>query len=215
MDKFSKFIKLFEEYNSHTNLMSKKEVQNLAEKHIPDCLSIKTFFDKYGLEYKKILDVGTGGGLPSIPIAIQYPQIDVYALDSIAKKIKFIENTKNELNLQNLFPICARTEDFEQREKFDIVLSRAFAPLQTTLEYCCPFAKQNGYIIAYKAVLAEEELKNSENALKTLKIKFIDKIETFANDDILGQRCLLIFKKIEKTPLKYPRKNNLPRKAPL
>lgn len=215
MDKFSKFTEMFEEYNSHTNLMSKNEVRNLAQKHIPDCLSIEKFFEKYGKNYKKILDVGTGGGLPAIPLAIQYPEIQIYALDSIAKKINFIKSVKEELKLENLFPVCCRTEDFEGRGQFDIVVSRAFAPLPATLEFCSPFAQKNGYIISYKSLLADEELKKSENAVNLLKISFAEKIEISTRNDGTEERCLLVFRKNDSTPKKYPRKNNLPRKNPL
>lgn len=212
MTNFTEFIKLFEEYNSHTNLMSKNDTQKLAEKHIPDSLAIEIFFEKYG-KPKNILDVGTGGGFPSIPIAIEFNDIQVFALDSIAKKIKFVELTKEKLNLQNLFPICTRIEDFNEKEKFEVVTSRAVANLSVILEYSAPFIKKDGYFVAYKAKTADEELISAENATKILGLKFVEKIDVSKSEET--SRCLLIFKKIKSTPKKYPRPDNLARKQPL
>ncbi|MGN0004866.1 MAG: 16S rRNA (guanine(527)-N(7))-methyltransferase RsmG [Candidatus Gastranaerophilaceae bacterium] len=210
--KTEQFIKLFEEYNAHTNLMSKNDVQKLKEKHIPDSLAIKNFFDKYGLP-EKLADIGTGGGFPSIPIALNFPQIEVWAIDSIAKKIKFIELLKNELSLKNLFPICTRIEDFEKKEFFDVVTSRALADLRIIAEYSAPFVKKNGYFVAYKSKGANDELLQAEKALKILGLHFVEKIDYNLAEDT--ERCLLVFKKIKNTPKIYPRKNNLARKNPL
>lgn len=213
MDKITEYVKLFQEYNTHTNLMSKNEIENLLRVHVPDCLSIEKFFAKYNKNIKNLIDIGTGGGLPSVPIALKYPDINVYALDSIEKKIKFIENVKKQLQIENLFPVCSRAEDFEKKSFFDLAVSRAVASLPTLLEYCVPFVKVNGYVVVYKAVTADEELKKSENALKILHLDYLEKIL----DSDIGetQKCLLVFKKTQEIPLKYPRKNNLPRKNPL
>lgn len=211
MNKFEQFAKLFKEYNSHTNLMSKNDVEKLETKHIPDCLAIKKFFEKYPNQ-KTLLDVGTGGGLPSIPIAIEFPEINVTALDSIAKKIKFIENVKQELSIDGLRPICERVESFGKKGFYDVVTTRAVASLSTILEYSAPFAKLNGYIVAYKSKTADEELSLAQNAMKILKLKFIEKIDVSTQND---ERYLLIFQKIGKTPASYPRINNLARKNPL
>lgn len=212
MTDFSGFIRLFEEYNSHTNLMSKNDVQKLAEKHIPDSLAIERFFEKYG-NPKNILDIGTGGGFPSVPIAIKYPEINVCALDSISKKIKFIELVKEKLHLENLFPICTRIEDFKEKEKFDVATSRAVADLSVILEYSASFVKKNGYFVAYKSKTADEELISAENAIKILGLEFVEKIDVSKSDE--EYRCLLVFKKIKQTPKKYPRPNNFARKQPL
>lgn len=211
--KMNEFIKLFEAYNQHTNLMSKNDVLKLAEKHIPDCLAINLFFEKYFIP-QKIADIGTGGGFPAIPIAIKFPDIEVFAVDSILKKIKFIELVKQELQIKNIYPICTRIEDFPQKNTFDTIVSRALAPLNSILEYAAPFVKINGYIVAYKAKSAGEELEQAENALKVLGIKFIEKISYNLPDDNT-ERCLMIFQKIKQTPNIYPRKNNLARKNPL
>lgn len=212
MTDFSGFIRLFEEYNSHTNLMSKNDVQKLAEKHIPDSLAIERFFEKYG-NPENILDIGTGGGFPSVPIAIKYPEINVSALDSISKKIKFVELVKENLHLENLAPICTRIEDFEEKENFDVVTSRAVADLSVILEYSAPFLKKGGYFVAYKSKTADDELISAEKAMRILGLKFIEKIDVSKSDD--EYRCLLVFKKVKQTPKKYPRPNNSARKQPL
>lgn len=212
MTDFTQFIRLFEEYNAHTNLMSKNDVQKLAEKHIPDSLAIEAFFEKYG-KFKNLIDIGTGGGFPSIPIALKYNDINVFALDSIAKKIKFIELVKENLHLENLTPICTRIEDFDKKEFFDVATSRAVADLSVILEYSAPFIKQGGYFVAYKSKTADEELISAENAVKILGLKFVEKIDVSKTED--ENRCLLIFKKIKPTPKKYPRPNNAVRKQPL
>ena len=212
MNDFSEFIKLFEEYNTHTNLMSKNDVQKLAEKHIPDSLAIENFFEKHQ-KIENLLDVGTGGGFPSIPIAIKHPEMNVFALDSISKKIKFIETVKENLNIKNLFPVCIRIEDFDKKEFFDVATSRAVADLSVILEYSAPFIKQNGYFVAYKSKMADDELISAKNAIKILGLKFVEKIDVSKSED--ENRCLLIFQKINSTPKKYPRKNNTARKQPL
>ena len=175
--------------------MSKNDVQKLAEKHIPDSLAIEAFFGKYK-EPENLLDIGTGGGFPAIPIAMEHSNINVFALDSIAKKIKFIKVAKENLHLENLTPICTRVAD-----------------LSVILEYSAPFIKQGGYFVAYKSKTADEELILAENAIKILGLKFVEKIDVSKTED--ENRCLLIFKKIKPTPKKYPRPNNAARKQPL
>lgn len=214
MDKIDKYVYLFEEYNSHTNLMSKNDLVKLKEKHIPDSLSISSFFQKYG-ECKTLLDIGTGGGLPSVPIAIMYDNIQVYAIDSIMKKIKFLNSVKEKLPLDNFFPICTRIEDFEKREFFDIVTTRAVAGLSSILEYSAPFTKTGGYIVAYKSKNSDEELSEAENAIKSLSLELVEKMDVSSIHIENIDRCLLIFKKNKKTDLKYPRQNNCAKKNPL
>lgn len=212
MNKLSQFTELFKQYNEHTNLMSRNDVEKLEDKHIPDCLNINKFFEKYKYP-KNLLDIGTGGGFPSIPIALEFPDIEVYAMDSINKKINFIKEIKNKLEVKNLTPICSRIEDFDKKEFFETVTTRAVASLSTILEYSAPFVKTNGYIIAYKSKMAEEELEEAKNAMKILGIKYVEKIDYKISEDY--ERCLLIFQKIKQTPNTYPRKNNLARKNPL
>lgn len=177
-DFFNNYMKVFLEINSKINLISKNDEKFLWEKHICDSLSIEKFFNKYNIDTKQkteLLDIGTGGGFPAVPIALSYPQIDVYALDSIRKKINAIENIKTELKINNLFTICDRAENINK--KFDIVTSRAVAPLKTILEYAMPLLKETGIFIAYKSIKATEEIKDAEKAFKKHNAKIMDIIE--------------------------------------
>ncbi len=216
-NRLEKFIELFQAYNAHTNLMSKNDLNVIYEKHIFDSLAIGKFFNQKKIEKIKLLDIGTGGGFPSIPISIVYPHIKVYAVDSIKKKISFIESAKSELDLNNLCPICARVEDLNivMKESFDIVTSRAVADLNVILEYAVPYLKVGGYFIAYKSKIADIELSNAKRAFEVLGAEFDTKIEYNLPLTEHHQRVLIIIKKIKKTPLIYPRENGLAKKNPL
>lgn len=173
---FEEYINAFFKQNSVVNLISKNDEKFLWEKHIFDSLSIEKFFTKYKeVKNATLLDIGTGGGFPSVPIALCYPEIEVYALDSIRKKINAIENLKNELNIKNLYPICDRAENL--KEKFDLITSRAVAPMAKILEYAMPLLKQKGYFIAYKSLKAEDEINDAKSVLKKYNAKVVDTIE--------------------------------------
>lgn len=176
MDKqiFAEYIKIFLEQNSKLNLISKNDEKFLWEKHIFDSLSLSKFFEKYSIvpENKTLLDFGTGGGFPSVPLAIKYPKLQVTALDSIRKKINAVTEIKNQLGLTNLTPICERVENINT--KFDIVTSRAVAAMEKLIPYAIPRLKNNGYFITYKSVKVQEELEKADNILKKYKAKVID-----------------------------------------
>lgn len=190
-----KFAEIFEQYNSHTNLMSKNDLPKIWTKHIPDSLSIKNFFDKYGYP-ESIIDIGSGGGFPSIPISVVCENIKVTAVDSISKKIKFINIAKESLKLDNLNPICERIENLYTKYKnsFDVVTSRALADLSKIIEYSVPFLKKNGYIVAYKGKNAELELENAKQIIKKSNVKFIEKIKYPLEE--CEERYLIILKKM-------------------
>lgn len=218
LENFENFAQLFKIYNSHTNLISKNDEKNLFEKHIYDSLCISLFINKYIKEDSiKILDIGTGGGFPSIPVAIAYNNFQIYPLDSIAKKIGFIELVQKELRLDNLHPICKRVEELPQnsRESFDIVTSRAVAPLNILLEYAIPFVKNNGYFVAFKSKNSDNEINTAQNALKILNSKIIERIKYNLPTEQLFSRELLIIKKEKETPSIYPRKSGQAKKNPL
>lgn len=172
---FSEYIKVFLEQNSKLNLISKNDEKLLWEKHIFDSLAIEKFFEKYNTTTKTLLDFGTGGGFPAIPIALAYPEIEVTAMDSIRKKINAISTIKNELKIHNLTPLCGRVETLDK--KFDIITSRAVANLGKIVEYAIPRLKKDGYFIAYKSVKAQEEMEEAKPALKKYKAKVIDIIK--------------------------------------
>lgn len=176
MDKqiFAEYIKVFLEQNSKLNLISKNDEKFLWEKHIFDSLSLSKFFEKYSIipENKTLLDFGTGGGFPSVPLAIKYPKLQVTALDSIRKKINAVTEIKNQLGLTNLTPICERIENIHP--KFDFVTSRAVAAMEKLIPYAIPRLKNDGYFITYKSVKVQEELEKADNILKKYKAKVID-----------------------------------------
>ena len=171
---FEDYIKVFLEQNSKLNLISKNDEKFLWEKHIFDSLAISKVFEKFP-KGKTLLDIGTGGGFPSVPAAIVYPEIEVFALDSIRKKINAIENMKAALNLQNLHTICERAENLDR--KFDIITSRAVAPLKIISSYAAPLLEKSGYFIAFKSRRADEEIHEAQAVLKKFKLEIADIIE--------------------------------------
>lgn len=212
------FFELFLEYNSKVNLISKNDEKYLFQKHIYDSLAINLFIEKYIKKGSiKIMDIGTGGGFPSFPVSILYPDFNISAVDSIGKKINFINNTAKTLNLKNLTAYKSRVEDLPVsfKNSFDTVTSRAVAELRVILEYALPFVKTGGYFVAYKAQKADEEIKNSQNALKILNSKIIDKIEYFLPLQEENKRVLIIIKKQKTTDKIYPRQNGKVKNNPL
>ena len=172
---YKKYTETFLELNSKINLIWKNDEKVLWEKHIFDSLSVKYFFEKYytaGIPELTLLDIGTGGGFPAVPIAITYPQIEVFALDSIRKKINAIETMKSELDIKNLHTICDRAENI--KDKFDIITSRAVAPLKVITEYAMPLLKDGGYFIAYKSLRTSEEIEDSIQTFKKYNAHVID-----------------------------------------
>ena len=216
---FIEYINIFEEYNKNVNLISRNDVNYLFEKHIYDSLSVNLFLEKYIKRGKniKLLDIGTGGGFPALPIAILFPFISVYPVDSVNKKINFIKSASEKLGIKNIFPLACRIEDYAVNNKngFDLVTSRAVAHLRIILEYALPFLNIGGYFIAYKSLKSDEELKEAENAISKLNTVLIDKIEYSLPLDFENKRVLLIFKKEKETPLIYPRRNGIIKKYPL
>ncbi len=189
---FTKYKTLFLEENSRLNLISKNDEKYLFEKHIYDSLAIKLFFEKYGEKRGKLLDIGCGGGFPAVPIAIEYPGINVIGIDSIQKKINSINRIKEGLALNNLDTICGRVENLKNRH-FDIITSRAVAQLDKISEYALPLLKKDGYFIAYKSKKALEELKNAEKVLAKYKAKVKDIINyTLPLDEVYERNLIII-----------------------
>jgi len=179
MDKklFENYIETFLIQNSKLNLISKNDEKFLWEKHIFDSLAIENFFEKYSInpDGKSLLDFGTGGGFPSVPVAIKYPKLNVTALDSIRKKINAISEIKSALKINNLTTICERVENIDK--KYDFITSRAVASMEKLIPYAIPRLKENGFFIAYKSVKAQEELNLAAPMLKKYNAKVTDIIE--------------------------------------
>ena len=179
MDKklFENYIKIFLEENSKLNLISKNDEKYLWEKHIFDSLANEKFFSQYNINPsgKTLLDFGTGGGFPSVPAAIYYPELNVTALDSIRKKINAIDEMKEKLSIKNLNTICDRVENITT--KFDFISSRAVASMDKLIAYAMPSLKQDGYFIAYKSIKVQEELEKAAQMLKKYNAKVLSIIE--------------------------------------
>lgn len=202
------------EWNKNVNLTAITEENEVIQKHFIDSLTIL----KYINDDDKIIDVGTGAGFPGIPLKISNNKLDITLLDSLNKRILFLDNVIKKLSLNNIKTIHSRVEDAGinslYREKFDIATSRAVAQLNVLLEYLLPLVKVGGKCICMKGGNVEEELSNSTRALEVLGGK-IEKIESFdlPNSDI--KRNVIIVKKIKDTPKIYPRKAGTPSKKPL
>ncbi|MBQ2611158.1 16S rRNA (guanine(527)-N(7))-methyltransferase RsmG [bacterium] len=169
--KFEKYAKVFLEQNSKINLISKNDEKYLWEKHIKDSLAISYFFEKYDINPAGMcmLDIGTGGGFPALPVAIVYPQMNVTALDSIRKKINAISDMKDKLNINNLNVVCDRAENL--KFKYKIITARAVSKLSKIIEYAVPLLEDDGYFIAYKSLKAQDEIDESQNVLKKFGVK--------------------------------------------
>ena len=208
------FMSMMLEVNKKVNLTGIKDEMDFIKKHFLDSLLITCHFDIN--ENSKIIDLGTGGGFPGIPLKIMYPEIDIVMVDSVKKKIDFVNEAIKELNLKGSIALHTRIEDLahdsKYRERFDICLSRALAPMNVLSEYCLPFVKKQGVFIAYKSDNIDDEIKEAKRAISLLGGSLIDiiKVET---DDF--KRSFVIIEKESKTSNKYPRKPGEPKKKPL
>lgn len=203
------------EWNEKFNLTAITDEREIILKHFVDCLAISAGAELAG---KKIIDVGTGAGFPGVPVKIAFPDTQMILLDSLNKRITFLEELKNKLGLENVTCIHSRAEDGgadkNLREGFDLCISRAVANLAVLSEYCLPFVKVGGCFISMKGPDVKDELKESEKAIKVLggevkEIKLINIPETDIN------HSLIIIKKIKPTPSKYPRKAGKAKKEPI
>lgn len=214
LSRFDKLSDLLVEQNKTMNLTAITDPDGIAVKHFADSISVLAAAEIP--QGAKILDVGTGAGFPGIPLLIMRPDIDLTMIDSTAKKLKYVENTVNELGLAAT-TLHTRAEEAgqskEYREKFDFVCSRAVAALNVLCEYCLPFVKQNGLFIAMKGAKAQEEIDAAKTAIKTLGGKIIAEKSFSLSDG--GERTLIIIKKISQIPPKYPRPSAQIAKKPL
>lgn len=200
---FEEYYKYLVEYNEHTNLTAITEHDEVFYKHFLDSLLLTKTID---LNNKKICDVGAGAGFPSVPCAIVTKDVSVDIVDSLNKRIIFLNNLIQKLGLKNVCAYHNRAEDFakDKRESYDIVSARAVARLNMLSELCLPLTKVGGYFVAMKSTQFEEELKEANKAIETLGGK-VEKIINFELPQNLGSRNFIIIKKVKKTPLKYPR----------
>ncbi len=214
LEKFYLYMNILLEWNEKINLTAITNEEEIILKHFVDSLTI----NKYIEDSKSLIDVGTGAGFPGIPIKILRQDLKITLLDSLNKRINFLNEVIEKLELKNMECIHGRAEEFGKnknyREKYDISTSRAVANMSTLSEYLIPFVKIGGKVLAMKGDKAEEELEEAKKAIKLLGGK-VENIDNFylPNSDI--KRSIIIIKKIEKTEMKFPRKPGMPAKEPI
>lgn len=213
---FDLYYELLIEWNRVMNLTGITDYDEVNLKHFTDSLTISRIIDM--AQINTLIDVGTGAGFPGIPIKIAFPHIKVYLLDSLNKRIKFLNEVIKKLGLKNIYAFHGRAEDFakdrQYREKFDVCVSRAVANLSTLSEYCIPFVKTGGYFVSYKGGDSDEEVIRSENAITFLGGEIENTDRFFLPDTDMG-RTLIKIRKRKSTPNRYPRKAGIPSKEPL
>ena len=211
IEQFYKYMNLLIEWNEKMNLTAITEPNEVIEKHFLDCLTIMPYLE----ENSKIIDVGTGAGFPGIPAKIADSSLEVTLLDSLNKRINFLNEVIDKLELQHIQAVHGRAEEFikEKRETYDIAVSRAVAELPTLLEYLLPYIKVGGKCICMKGPKALEEIEKSKKALEILGGK-IEKVENININNEM-ERNIIIISKIKSTPSKYPRKAGKPSKEPI
>lgn len=213
---FQTFYEMLVEWNKVMNLTGITEYEEVVLKHYIDSLIVKNAVDFSKI--RNVLDVGTGAGFPGLPLKIAYPEIEFTLLDSLNKRINFINEVISSTGISRINAVHGRAEDFaknsEYRETYDLCVSRAVANLASLSEYCLPFVKQNGIFVAFKSGKIDEELQESKKAISILGGEIVDtKYFTLPDSDI--ERAFVIIKKIKSTPKKYPRKAGMPSKEPI
>lgn len=215
------YADLLIEANKKTNLISQNDKAEVYSEHIIDTLSfnliqLKDYFSC--LDNLKLCDIGSGGGFPVIPISILYPEMHICAIESVGKKVNFLESVSSSLNIQYFKSLNDRIEVIAQnslyRESFDIVTARALSNIFTLVEYALPLLSSGGIFVAYKTEKVKEDFKALKNTLSLLGGEIADVVDY----EIIGKdlkRTLVIFKKVSITPEKYPRKVGTPLKKPL
>lgn len=215
-EQFIKYMRLLQEWNEKINLTAITEDEEVIKKHFIDC--IKAFKSDAIKNAKKIIDVGTGAGFPGLPIAIMNPNVEVTLLDSLNKRINYLNIVIRELGLKNVITIHSRAEDGarkpELREKFDVATSRAVANMAVLSEFCMPYVKKGGYFVALKGPSIDEELNNGSNAIKILGGELKSIIGVSIEETDLKHNIVEITK-IKSCPKTYPRKAGTITKKPL
>ncbi len=211
-----KYFDMLTSWNKVMNLTAITDEAEFAVKHIADSILIHKCYDMR--DVTTVIDIGTGAGLPGIPLKIVFPHIHITLLDSLNKRINFLNEVIDELEFEDIETIHGRAEDYgkmeDYREYYDLCVSRAVSKLSILSEYCIPFVRVNGDFVAYKSAATDDEIETSRTAVEILggKIKAIKEISLKDND---VKRRFVIIRKETLTPPKYPRKAGKPQKKPL
>lgn len=215
-EQFDQYFRLLVEWNEKMNLTGITEEGQVYNKHFYDSVTPAFYFPFEKAE--TVVDIGGGAGFPSIPLKICFPHLKMTIIDSLNKRMGFLQHVANELGLEHVYPVHGRAEDRGQepayREAFQVVVARAVARLNLLSEFCLPFAQVGGHFIALKGAEITPELNEAKKAIKTLGGK-TRKVETFHLLEDAGERNIVIMEKVEGTPKNYPRKAGVPAKKPL
>lgn len=213
---FKRYFEVLVEWNEKMNLTAITDAPSVYLKHFYDSITSAFYVDF--TKYESVCDVGAGAGFPSIPLKIIYPHLHVTIVDSLNKRITFLNHLAGELQLENVAFVHARAEEFgrnpKYREQFDVVTARAVARLSVLSELCIPLAKQGGLFVSMKGAAASEEMKDATRAVKLLGAVLQNEHE-FLLPEENSERHIFVFEKKKQTPKKYPRKPGVPNKTPI
>jgi len=212
-----KYYDMLVEKNKVMNLTTITEYEDVLKKHFLDSLALRQLAKLDGKKVK-LLDMGTGAGFPGIPLKIAFPELEITLMDSLNKRIVFLQEVIEKLGLTGIIAVHGRAEEAalkpEYREKFDFCVSRAVARLVSLSEFCLPFVRQGGYFVPYKSGEIKEELQEAKFAIRELGGEYRKTYEyQLPNSDI--ERTLIQIEKLKQTPKKYPRAGGKPLKQPL